>query len=74
MMDKDKQPNPDIDEVDVPGSEIRGHRQEEQHHGVEAIFDMGDYALSEEEKIALGIHRLEPPVPEVPGESGPPES
>jgi hypothetical protein len=72
-MDKDKQPDPEIDEVDVPGSEIPGHLQEEQHSGVEAIFDMGDYALSEEEKIALGIERLELEDLEEPGEPGPPE-
>lgn len=71
MTDRDKQPH--SDEEEVPGSEIPGHRQEERHSGVEAIFDMGDYALSEEEKIALGIHRLEPPVPDVPEEPGPPE-
>ena len=44
---------------DIPGSEIEGHLQTEEHSGVEAIFDMGDYALSEDEKIAFGIHRLD---------------
>jgi hypothetical protein len=44
---------------EVPGDEIPGHLQEEEHHGVEAVFDMADYALSEEEKVALGIKRLD---------------
>jgi hypothetical protein len=43
---------------EVPGDEIPGHLQEEQHSGIEAIFDMGDYSLTEEERIALGIHRM----------------
>jgi hypothetical protein len=49
------------DTNEVPGAGIKGHRQTDEHSGVEAIFDMGDYALSEDEKIAFGIHRLELP-------------
>ena len=57
MTDKDLEQ--DLDKGKVPGDEIPGHLQEEQHHGVEAIFDMGDHALTEEQKIALGIHRMD---------------
>jgi hypothetical protein len=49
------------DTNELPGAGIKGHRQTDEHSGVEAIFDMGDYALSEDEKIAFGIHRLELP-------------
>ena len=59
MSDKDKNLEQELAKGDVPGDEIPGHLQEEQHHGIEAIFDMGDYSLTEEEKIALGIKRLE---------------
>jgi hypothetical protein len=34
----------------------------EQAAAVEEIFDMGEYALSDTEKVALGIDPLEPPV------------
>jgi hypothetical protein len=54
MTDKDKSTASE----DVPGSEIPGHLQEEMHHGIEEITDMGDYALDEAEKIALGIDRM----------------
>ena len=50
---------------DVPDSPKRvvnkDHFRAEVHYGVEAIFDMGDYGLTEAERIALGIHRLEFP-------------
>ena len=36
-----------------------GHRQTDLHNGVEAVTEMGDYALSEAEKVALGIHTLD---------------
>jgi hypothetical protein len=39
----------------MPGDEIPGHLDKEMHHGVEEITDMGDYALSPAERIALGI-------------------
>jgi hypothetical protein len=58
MTDKGKDLEHQLEKGDVPGDEIPGHLQEEQHHGVEAIFDMGDYSLTEAEKIALGIHRM----------------
>jgi hypothetical protein len=58
MSNKGKDLEQELEKGDVPGDEIPGHLQEEQHSGVEAIFDMGDYALTEEEKIALGIHRM----------------
>jgi len=43
------------DAAEIEGDQIVGHRQEEMHHGIEEITDMGDYALSDAEKIALGI-------------------
>ena len=57
-MSEKKQP---ADTNEVPGAGIKGHLQTDEHSGVEEIFDMGDYALSEDEKIAFGIHRLELP-------------
>jgi hypothetical protein len=61
MTDRDKDDNleEELEKGEVPGDEIPGHLQEEEHHGVEAVFDMADYALSEEEKVALGIKRLD---------------
>jgi hypothetical protein len=56
---KDKDLEEELERGEVPGDEIPGHLQEEEHSGVEAIFDMADYALTEEEKIALGIKRLD---------------
>ncbi len=57
MRDKDLER--ELDAGEVPGDEIPGHLQKEEHHGIEAIFDMADYSLTEEERIALGIERLE---------------
>ena len=61
MTDRDKDDNleEELEKGEVPGDEIPGHLQEEEHHRVEAVFDMADYALSEEEKVALGIKRLD---------------
>ena len=50
---------PDVPEP--PKRIVKEHFHAEIHYGVEAIFDMGDYGLTEAEKIALGIHRLEFP-------------
>jgi hypothetical protein len=58
MKNKGKDLERELEKGDVPGDEIPGHLQEEQHSGIEAIFDMGDYSLTEEERIALGIHRM----------------
>jgi hypothetical protein len=52
---------PDEVQEEIPGSEIKGHLQTDEHSGAEAITDMADYGLTEIEKIALGIHRLEFP-------------
>ena len=49
----------EFEKGEVPGDEIPGHLQEEEHSGAEAIFDMADYALTEEQKVALGIKRLD---------------
>jgi|SwirhisoilCB2_FD_contig_31_3490912_length_297_multi_13_in_0_out_0_1 hypothetical protein len=59
MTEKDKNLEEKLDKGGLPGDEIPGHLQEEEHHGVETIFDMADYSLSEEEKVALGIKRLD---------------
>jgi hypothetical protein len=45
-------------EDEIPGSEIPGHLQKEMHHGMETVTEMGDYALDEAEKMALGIERM----------------
>jgi len=57
--DKDKDLEEDLERGEVPGDEIPGHLQEEEHSGVETVFDMADYALTEEQKIALGITKLD---------------
>ena len=57
MMSEERAPEP----PEQPKRVVKDHFRAEVHYGVEAIFDMGDYALSEAEKIALGIHRLEYP-------------
>jgi|SwirhisoilCB2_FD_contig_41_6501265_length_355_multi_5_in_0_out_0_1 hypothetical protein len=49
----------ELEKGKVPGDDIPGHLQEEEHSGAEAIFDMADYALTEEQKIALGITKLD---------------
>ena len=58
MMSEERAPEvPDQPKVVIK----KDHFRAEVHYGVEAIFDMGDYGLTEVERIALGIHRLEFP-------------
>ena len=54
MTDKNNQS--DVNKVDE--EDDLGHIQTDLHEGAEAIFEMGDYALSEAQKVALGIHSL----------------
>jgi hypothetical protein len=51
MTDKNKTD----DAAEIEGEPIVGHTQEVLNHGIEEIADMGDYALDDAEKIALGI-------------------
>ena len=38
---------PDEVQEEIPGSEIKGHLQTDEHSGAEAITDMADYGLTE---------------------------
>jgi hypothetical protein len=51
MTDKNKTD----DAAEVEGEPIVGHTGEELNKGMEDVADMGDYALDDAEKIALGI-------------------
>ena len=65
---------PEFKNVDLEGNINPDRIETNIHHGVEAVFDIGDDGLSKLEKIALGIDGLDPVDDEVAAPAKPPPS